>query len=247
MEDLLCERYWPQNTMTTVLIIDDDGRLTGPMRFQLEVHGFAVLVADDGPAGLSTAHAERPDVIVLDVMLPGMDGWQVCQEIRRFSQVPIIMLSALGMEVDRIRGLELGADDYLTKPFAFQELLAHIRSILRRVQWDHSQLPNSEVIIGQIRLSLAAHRAYKGDVELTLRNKEYELLAMLMQQAGTVLTREQLFIQIWGTDWLGDTRTLDVHIRWLRQKIEDDPSLPQYIQTVRNVGYRFASAKEAVW
>jgi DNA-binding response OmpR family regulator len=233
--------------MTTVLIIDDDGRLTGPMRFQLEAQGFAVLVAGDGPSGLRAAHADRPDVVLLDIMLPGMDGWQVCQEIRSFSQVPIIMLSALGMEVDRIRGLELGADDYLTKPFAFQELLAHIRSILRRVQWSQAQLSESQLIIGRIRLSPAAHRVYKDDVELTLRHKEYELLSLLMQQAGAVLTREQLFIQIWGTDWLGDTRTLDVHIRWLRQKIEDDPSLPQYIQTVRNVGYRFASAKEAVW
>ncbi len=233
--------------MTTVLIIDDDGRLTGPMRFQLEAQGFAVLVAGDGTSGLRAAYTERPDLILLDIMLPGMDGWQVCQEIRRFSQVPIIMLSALGMEVDRIRGLELGADDYLTKPFAFQELLAHIRSILRRVQWDQAQIPDSQLTIGRIRLNLAAHRAYKDDVKLTLRNKEYELLSMLMQQAGTVLTREQLFAQIWDTDWLGDTRTLDVHIRWLRQKIEDDPSLPQYIQTVRNVGYRFASAKEVVW
>jgi DNA-binding response OmpR family regulator len=232
--------------MTTVLIIDDDTRLTGPMRFQLEAQGFDVLVAGDGPSGLRTAHADRPDVVLLDIMLPGMDGWQICQEIRRFSQVPIIMLSALGMEVDRIRGLELGADDYMTKPFAFQELLAHIRSILRRVQWDQSQLPDSQLKIGRVRLSPTARRAYKDDVELTLRHKEYELLSLLMQQAGTVITREQLFSQIWDTDWLGDTRTLDVHIRWLRQKIEDDPSLPQYIQTVRNVGYRFASAKEAV-
>jgi len=217
------------------------------MRFQLEAQGFAVLVAGDGTLGLHMAHTEQPDLILLDIMLPSMDGWQVCQEIRRFSQVPIIMLSALGMEVDRIRGLELGADDYLTKPFAFQELLAHIRSILRRVQWDQAQIPDSQLTIGRIRLDLAARRAYKGDVKLTLRNKEYELLSMLMQQAGSVLTREQLFAQIWDTDWLGDTRTLDVHIRWLRQKIEDDPSLPQYIQTVRNVGYRFASAKEVVW
>jgi DNA-binding response OmpR family regulator len=230
--------------MTTVLIIDDDARLTGPMRFQLEAEGFAVLVAGDGPSGLRAAIDGRPDVILLDIMLPGMDGWQVCQEIRRFSQVPIIMLSALGMEVDRIRGLELGADDYLTKPFAFAELLAHIRSILRRVQWGQALLPDSQVTIGRIRLSPAARRAYKDGAELMLRHKEYELLALLMQQAGAVLTREQLFSQIWGTDWLGDTRTLDVHIRWLRQKIEDDPSMPQYIQTVRNVGYRFASARE---
>ncbi|MBX0330878.1 response regulator transcription factor [Oscillochloris sp. ZM17-4] len=231
--------------MPTVLIIDDDERLTGPMRFLLEAQGFAVLVAGDGAAGLRAVIDERPDVVLLDIMLPAMDGWQVCQEIRRFSQVPIIMLSALGMELDRIRGLELGADDYLTKPFASQELIAHIRSILRRVQWDTARAPDSRLVIGRVRLDLAARRAYKGDVELALRHKEYELLSLLMQQAGSVLTREQLFSQIWGTDWMGDTRTLDVHIRWLRQKIEDDPSAPQYIQTVRNVGYRFAGAREA--
>jgi two-component system alkaline phosphatase synthesis response regulator PhoP len=230
--------------MTTVLIIDDDIRLTEPMQYQLEALGYTVAVAQDGYSGLRMTLSHIPDVIVLDIMLPGMDGWQVCQELRRFSQVPIIMLTALGAEVDRIRGLELGADDYVTKPFSLQELVAHIKSILRRVQWDQRQLPGSELSIGQVTLNLAARRAVKDGVELTLRYKEYELLSLLMQNAGKVLTREVLFNQIWGTDWLGDTRTLDVHIRWLRQKIEDDPSLPQYIQTVRNVGYRFATGGE---
>jgi two-component system alkaline phosphatase synthesis response regulator PhoP len=233
-----------QGLMTAVLIIDDDTRLTEPIQYQLELLGYAVAVAHDGPAGLRLLVSQKPDVVVLDIMLPGMDGWQVCQEIRRFSQVPIIMLTALGLEVDRIRGLELGADDYLTKPFSFQELVAHIKSIMRRVEWDQRLLPDSQWRIGRVTLNLAAHRAFKDDVELTLRNKEYELLSLLMQQAGKVLTREVLFNQIWGTDWLGDTRTLDVHIRWLRQKIEDDPSAPHYIQTVRNVGYRFATAEE---
>ena len=230
--------------MTTVLIIDDDSRLTEPMQYQLEALEYTVAVAQDGYSGLRMTLSDKPDVIILDIMLPGMDGWQVCQELRKFSQVPIIMLTALGEEVDRIRGLEIGADDYLTKPFSLQELVAHIKSILRRVQWDQRQLPGSELRIGRVTLNLAARRAFKDDVELTLRFKEYELLALLMQQAGKVLTREVLFNQIWGTDWLGDTRTLDVHIRWLRQKIEDDPSLPQYIQTVRNVGYRFVTAGE---
>jgi DNA-binding response OmpR family regulator len=230
--------------MTTVLIIDDDTRLTEPMQYQLEALGYTVAVAQDGYGGLRMTLSHTPDVIVLDIMLPGMDGWQVCQELRKFSQVPIIMLTALGAEVDRIRGLELGADDYVTKPFSLQELVAHIKSILRRVQWDQRQLPGSELSIGRVTLNLAARRAVKDGVELTLRYKEYELLSLLMQNAGKVLTREVLFNQIWGTDWLGDTRTLDVHIRWLRQKIEDDPSLPQYIQTVRNVGYRFVTGGE---
>ena len=230
--------------MTMVLIIDDDSRLTEPMQYQLEALGYMVAVAPDGNSGLRMTLSHKPDVIVLDIMLPGIDGWRVCQEIRTFSQVPIIMLTALGAEVDRIHGLELGADDYLTKPFSFQELVAHIKSILRRVQWDRRKLPDSQLSIGRVMLNLAARRAFKDGVELTLRYKEYELLSLLMQQAGTVLTRELLFNQIWGTDWLGDTRTLDVHIRWLRQKIEDDPSRPQYIQTVRNVGYRYITAGE---
>ena len=232
--------------MTTILLIDDDARRTEPMQFQLEALGYAVVVATDGPAGLGMILSARPDVVLLDIMLPGMDGWQVCQEARRFSQVPIIMLTALGQEIDRIRGLELGADDYLTKPFSFQELVAHIKSLLRRVQWDQSLLANSQLRIGAVALDPGAHRAWKGGQELALRNKEYELLSLLMQQAGKVLTRETLFNQVWGTDWFGDTRSLDVHIRWLRQKIEDDPSAPQYIQTVRNVGYRFATAGEVL-
>ena len=230
--------------MTLVLIIDDDRRLTEPMQHQLEALGYMVAVAPDGSSGLGMTLHHKPDVIVLDIMLPGIDGWQVCQEIRTFSQVPIIMLTALGTEIDRIRGLELGADDYLTKPCSFQELVAHIKSIMRRVEWDQRKLPDSQLSIGRVRLNLAARRAFKDGVELTLRYKEYELLSLLMQQAGTVLTRELLFSQIWGTDWLGDTRTLDVHIRWLRQKIEDDASRPQYIQTVRNVGYRFITGGE---
>ena len=146
--------------MTKVLLIDDDQRLTEPVQYQLEKLDYMVAVAHDGPEGLRMAVSEQPDVIVLDIMLPGMDGWQVCQEIRRFSQTPIIMLTALGLELDRIHGLELGADDYLTKPFSFQELLAHIKSILRRVQWDQSLVRGSQLSIGQVTLDLAAHRAF---------------------------------------------------------------------------------------
>ncbi len=230
--------------MTTILIIDDDEKLTEPIQYQLGLQGFRVSVAHDGRSGLGLAMLEKPDAIVLDIMLPGMDGWQVCQEIRRFSQVPIIMLTALGAEVDRIRGLELGADDYLGKPFSFQELLARLRSMLRRVQWDQNTTTNQLLQIGSLSLDMQAHRAYKGNAELLLRNKEYDLLLMLMENAGRVVERETLFNQIWGTDWFGDTRTLDVHIRWLRQKIEDDPSTPRYIQTVRGIGYRFAVHEE---
>jgi DNA-binding response OmpR family regulator len=230
--------------MTRILIIDDDIRLVEPMQYHLVQAGYDVGVAYDGKSGLRMSQIQEPDVIVLDIMLPGTDGWQVCQEIRAFSQVPIIMLSALGTEPDRVKGLELGADDYLTKPFSIQELLARINSMLRRIQWDQNLTPDNQITVGQVTVNLAAYRAYKGGIELKLRHKEYELLALLMQHAGKVVTREVLFSQIWGTDWLGDTRTLDVHIRWLRQKIEADPSIPQYIQTVRNAGYRFALPEE---
>ncbi len=230
--------------MTTILLIDDDEKLTEPMQYQLTRQGFKVLVANDGRTGLGLAMVEKPDVIVLDIMLPGMDGWQVCQEIRRFSQVPIIMLTALGAELDRVRGLELGADDYLNKPFSFQELVARIRAMMRRVQWDQSGTAQSEIRVGDVRLEPASRRAFKGVTELVLRPKEYDLLFSLMQQAGKVVERETLFNHVWGTDWFGDMRTLDVHIRWLRQKIEDDPSDPHYIQTIRGVGYRFATFED---
>jgi two-component system response regulator RegX3 len=232
--------------MTTILLIDDDAKLTEPVQHQLEPLGFRVRVAEDGRTGLGLAMVEKPDVIVLDIMLPGIDGWQVCQEIRRFSQVPIIMLTALDSEVDRVRGLELGADDYLSKPFSFQELLARIRSMLRRVQWDQGMSPETEVRIGEVQLEIETHRVFKGGVALTLRQKEYEVLSLLMRQAGKVVTRETLFSQVWGTDWMGDTRTLDVHVRWLRQKIENDANTPRYIQTVRGVGYRFATTEELI-
>jgi DNA-binding response OmpR family regulator len=232
--------------MTTVLIIDDDEMLVEPMSHQLTALGFRVCCAGDGRTGVGMTMIEKPDVILLDIMLPVMDGWPTCQEVRRFSQVPIIMLTSLGAEVDRIRGLELGADDYLSKPFSFQELVARIRSMLRRVQWDQSATPEDKIQIGAVSVDLAAQRVYKGGVELLLRHKEFELLSLLMQQAGKTVTRETLFNQVWGTDWLGDTRTLDVHMRWLRQKIEADPSIPLYIQTVRGVGYRFATREEVV-
>ena len=230
--------------MSRILVVEDDPDIADLLQHYLSQAGHDLTVLSSGTEAVARVQADAPDLVVLDIMLPGKDGWQVCHEVRQFSQVPIIMLTALGQEIDRIRGLELGADDYLTKPFSFHALVAHIKSLLRRVQWDQALLTASQVRIGEVVLDPGAHRAWKASQELALRNKEYELLSLLMQQAGKVLTRELLFNQIWGTDWLGDTRTLDVHIRWLRQKIENDPSAPQYIQTVRNVGYRFATPEE---
>jgi DNA-binding response OmpR family regulator len=230
--------------VTCILLIDDDAMITGPMAMALEEVGYAVLVAHDGKSGLQMALEEQPDLVVLDIMMPEMDGWEVCKALRAESTVPILMLTALGDEVDRILGLELGADDYITKPFSVRELLARIRALLRRVALDSADMDKKrrEILsVGEITIDLDARRAFRKGMELHLRYKEFELLSLLVDRAGETVSRADLFDEVWGTDWLGDTRTLDVHIRWLREKIEDDPSKPQHIQTVRGVGYRFVA------
>lgn len=225
--------------MPHILLIDDERKLTDPLRASFERAGYVVTVANDGHAGLSMAMVENPDVIVLDVMMPGLDGWQVCQAIRQHSIVPIIMLTALDDSQDRIRGLELGADDYLVKPFTYKELEAHVRAMLRRVQLERGEHALSRITIGDITLDLEAHIVTKRGIEVTMRQKEFEILTLLMTNPGKVVSRDRLFDEVWGTDWLGDTRTLDVHMSWLRGKLEDDPTQPVYLQTVRGVGYRF--------
>lgn len=225
--------------MTRILLIDDDPLITEPLARALRQWQFDVLVAEDGRAGLQLALTARPDIVVLDVLMPELDGWNVCRALRQQSGVPILMLTALGEEVDRILGLELGADDYLTKPFSARELVARINAMLRRVALDRALPPQPELRAGPLVLNLETHSATRNGDELTLRFKEFELLALLMARSGQTVTRAEIFDQVWGTDWLGDTRTLDVHIRWLREKIEDDPGKPQLIQTVRGVGYRF--------
>lgn len=228
--------------MTSVLLVDDDVMITSPLARALTQAGYQVTVANNGREGLALASQENPDVVVLDVMMPQMDGWDVCRALRQESTVPILMLTALGDELDRILGLELGADDYLTKPFSTRELIARLKALLRRVELDRrQQTADGQVIVGNLRLVLNAHRAFKDGRELQLRQKEYDLLTLLLSRPGEVITRAEFFDRVWGTDWLGDTRTLDVHIRWLREKIEADPSQPRLIQTVRGVGYRFAA------
>ncbi len=228
--------------MTSVLLVDDEKMITDPLVRALTQAGYQVWVAHNGRDGLTMAREKQPDVVVLDVLMPQMDGWDVCRALRQDSTVPILMLTALGDEVDRILGLELGADDYLTKPFSTRELIARLKALLRRVELDRRQQTTSDqIIVGVLRLELSTHRAFKADQELLLRQKEYDLLTLLLSRPGEVITRAEFFDRVWGTDWLGDTRTLDVHIRWLREKIEDDPSQPRLIQTVRGVGYRFAA------
>jgi DNA-binding response OmpR family regulator len=225
--------------MTNILLIDDDHLITQPLAHALRLAGYTVDIANNGQTGLAKALATKPDVVVLDVMMPVMDGWEVCRHLRQKSTVPILMLTALDEEIDRILGLELGADDYLTKPFSTRELQARIKAMIRRVDLDKNSLPSSTIHIGGIQLDLTTRHVFKNDTLLALRHKEFELLSLLMGRAGEAVNRADIFDQVWGTDWLGDTRTLDVHVRWLREKIEDDPSQPQYIQTVRGVGYRF--------
>lgn len=225
--------------MPHILLIDDDRSLTDPLEVALRGAGYLVSTAHDGRSGLELALSTSPDVVVLDVIMPAMNGWDVCYAIRQQSPVPIIMLTALDDTLDRIRGLELGADDYLIKPFGFEQLHAHIKAMLRRVVLDTQQAQPDRLCAQDIEVNLSTHSVTLRGQPVSLRQKEYDILVLLMTNSHRVVTRNELFDVIWGTDWLGDTRTLDVHMSWLRAKLEDDPSNPRYFQTVRGVGYRF--------
>ena len=226
-------------TMTRIVLIDDERLITEPLARALRGQGYEVVVAHDGRSGLALALEQQPDIVVLDVLMPEMDGWEVCRALRAKSSVPILMLTALSEEIDRVLGLELGADDYLTKPFSTRELIARIKAMLRRVALDQATVPQQTLTAGPISLNLDTRQVWKGKQLLELRYKEFELLSLLLSRAGQVVTRAEIFDAVWGTDWLGDTRTLDVHVRWLREKLEDDAGRPIFIQTVRGVGYRF--------
>lgn len=228
-----------------ILVIEDETLITDSLKYSLEREGFDVRIAHDGAAGFEMAQSDPVDLILLDIMLPRMDGREVCRRLRKQGlTVPIIMLTARDSEMDRVTGLEIGADDYVVKPFSFAELLARIRAALRRVAYDQpAQSP--QVTIGNLTLDTERMRASKRGAPFDLTPKEYDLLAHLMRNAGTVQSRQELLDAVWGVDWFGDSRTLDVHIRRLRRKIEDDPNDPRYIQTVRGVGYSFIAADEA--
>ncbi len=230
-----------ENKPVTLLLIEDERAIAEALLFGLEQEGFRVLHAADGPRGLELARTAQPDLILLDIMLPGMDGFSLCRQIRRESAVPILILTARGQEMDRVMGLELGADDYIVKPFSFRELLARVRAILRRRQLDmQATTAVDRLQVGEIVLDRTARQVWRAGRPLDLRQREFELLRVLMENAGKALSREALLDRVWGEQWVGDPRTLDVHIRWLREKLEDDPSEPRYIQTVRGYGYRFA-------
>lgn len=231
--------------MPQIVIIEDDRLISEPVARALRGAGYETAVASSGRTGLEMVLSQKPDLVILDIMLPEMDGWEVCKAIRISSPVPILMLTALNEEIDRVLGLELGADDYLSKPFSTRELIARIKATLRRVEFDRAGLMEDQSLtIGDFRLDIAQRRVFKNGQKLDLRYKEFELLSLLASRVGEVVTRLEIFDKVWGTDWLGDMRTLDVHIRWLREKLEDDPGEPQYIQTVRGVGYRFAPVNQ---
>jgi DNA-binding response OmpR family regulator len=222
--------------MTTILLVEDDATVRDTLALNLRAEGYEVHTAEDGEIGLRLARELELDLVVLDVMLPQLDGLTICRLIRRESQVPIILLTARGTEADKIIGLETGADDYIVKPFSLGEFLARVRAALRRVR---TVEPMNDLISGEVRLDLIARRAYYSGEEIQLAPREFDLLATLIRNRGAVLTRELLLATVWGDDYLGDQRTVDVHVSWLRKKIEEDPSNPKRILTVRGVGYRF--------
>ena len=226
--------------MAKVLIVEDEETLAKTLGEKLKDEGFNVLTASDGEEGLDKLRSEHPDLVVLDIMLPKLDGLSLCRIVRRdpaMSHIPIIMLTARGTEVDKIVGLESGADDYVVKPFALGEFLARVRAVMRRAPGRPAL--QDELISNDLRLSLTGRRLFKDSKETKLSNKEFDLLVELMRNKNVVLSRDLILTKVWGYDYFVDKRTVDVHIRWLREKIEDDPSNPTRIVTVRGVGYRF--------
>ena len=226
-------------TSRSVLVVEDEENLLAALRYNLEHDGHSVLTAADGAKGLETARAASPDLIILDVMLPGLDGLEICRILRRESDAPILMLTAKGEEVDRVVGLELGADDYVAKPFSMRELMARVRVLMRRPR-SRTAGPRGETLqAGPLMLDTEAHSARLGGDELRLKPREFDLLALFMRNPGRAFTRDQILERLWGHDYIGDVRTVDVHVRWLREKIEAEPSAPARIITIRGVGYRF--------
>jgi two-component system response regulator RegX3 len=224
--------------LTRILLVEDETAISEPLSFLLEREGYEVTVVADGPRALSEFERAGSDLILLDLMLPGLPGTEVCREIRLRSAVPIIMLTAKDSEVDIVVGLELGADDYVTKPYSTRELLARIRAVLRR-QTDAGAEDETVLVAGPVRMDVERHTVSVRGNEVFMPLKEYELLEFLMRNTGRVLTRGQLIDRVWGSDYFGDTKTLDVHIKRIRSRIEETPSEPRLLLTVRGLGYRF--------
>jgi len=223
-----------------ILLVEDEPGLADSVRYALDTEGFDVFVAESGVSGLESARVNHPDLVLLDLMLPGMSGLDVCRQIRSSSDVPIIMLTAKDAESDKVAGLELGADDYMTKPFSMRELIARVRAHLRRAAKTGVLSESNEVLRGgSIELDIDAHQARLNGEAVDLRPKEFELLESLMRRKNRLAARHTLIDEVWGPTYFGDTKTLDVHIKRLRQKLEPDPTGPVHILTVRGLGYKF--------
>jgi len=227
--------------MTRVLVVEDEDSISEPLAYMLRKEGFEVAVAPDGPAGLAAYDRDGADLVLLDLMLPGLSGTEVCRELRgrpEGGRVPVIMLTARDSEVDKVVGLELGADDYVTKPFSHRELVARIRAVLRRQAGPASEEGTATLEAGPIRMDVDRHLVTVGGEAVQLPLKEFDLLELLLRNPGRVLTRSQLIDRVWGSDYVGDTKTLDVHVKRLRAKIEPDPANPKHLLTVRGLGYK---------
>ena len=225
--------------MAKTLVVEDDRNLLDTLRYNLRKEGHDVVTAVDGAEALAVARREKPDLIILDIMLPKLSGFEVCRILRKEMTTPIMMLTAKDEEIDKVVGLEIGADDYMTKPFSMRELLARLGAMLRRAEMAVGPAGGTEVlIIDDLEIDVARHRASLGGTTLELTPKEFDLLTFLARNKGFVFSREQLLEKVWGYDFAGDTRTVDVHIRWLRQKIERKPTKPERLVTVRGTGYK---------
>jgi len=224
--------------MTKILVVEDEASFSEALAYVLGKEGFEVTVADTGDGAIAAFDKGGADLVLLDLMLPGLSGTDVCKQLRSRSDVPIIMLTAKDTEVDKVVGLELGADDYVTKPYSKAELIARIRAVLRR-QGDNSNTVEGVITAGPVRIDVERHQVSINDQLVSLPLKEFELLEFLVRNSGRVLTRSQLIDRVWGSDYFGDTKTLDVHVKRLRAKIETDPANPVFIQTIRGLGYKF--------
>lgn len=229
-----------------LLVVDDESNIVDILRFNLEKEGYAVYTAENGKIGYQVFKQENPDLLLLDIMMPELDGLGLCKMIREESNVPIIMLTARAEEVDKVLGLEFGADDYITKPFSVRELVARVKANLRRQNMDEKSQPDKILRLGRLEIDTIQYKVTKDKAEINLTVREYELLKFLMEQGNQIFTREQLLEQVWGYEYYGDVRTVDVTVRRLREKIEDDPGHPTYIETKRGVGYYFNAKKSGV-
>jgi len=224
--------------MTRILVVEDEPSISDPLSYLLQREGYEVTVVEDGLDAVEEFERNGADLVLLDLMLPGQPGTDVIRQIRQDSQVPVIMLTAKDSEVDKVVGLELGADDYVTKPYSARELIARIRAVMRRNAESDELLPDT-VSAGPVRMDVERHVVSVDGADITMPLKEFDLLEMLLRNAGRVMTRGQLIDRVWGPGYVGDTKTLDVHIKRLRSKIEPDPSAPRYLMTVRGLGYKF--------